>query len=174
MTEPKAPNGTEHPTTGDDPTNAEKPFASSHPPRGTPPRTLAQWIDLFAHCEHPANGVVPAVLVEEDDKRLPFTWCGTCGAMRLEGPNAGWIPPGLAIVFLDETVFADFRRDVSFLARALAELLTSGRALSEALKNVPTENQELRETIGLFALACFEVEQRSQLVRSSLEPGIAP
>jgi hypothetical protein len=171
MTEPKATNGTEPPTTADDPTHSAKPFASSHPPRGTPPRTLAQWIDFFAHCEHPANGVVPGVLVEENDKRLPFTWCGTCGAMHLlVGTDPGWIPPGLATVFLDDTVFVDFRRDVAFLARALAELLTSGRALSEALKSAPNENQELREAIGFFALTCLEVEQRAQLVRGSLEP----
>jgi hypothetical protein len=170
MTKPKASDGTEPTTTADGPTPPEKPFASSHPPRGTPPRTLAQWIHMLAHCEHPVNGVVPGVLIEDDDKHISFTWCGTCGAMRLlTGTDPGWIPPGLATVFLDDTVFEDFRRDFAFLARALAELLTSARALSEAPKGALGENRDVRKTIGLFALACLELEQRAQLFRGLLE-----
>lgn len=141
----------------------EQRFASSQPPAVMPPRTLPEWIRMFAACPHPENGVVAAVLAEENDTRLPFRWCGTCGAVLLStGGDPVWCPPGLAIAFLTEDVFADFARNLDSLAKALAELLASARSIKGRIAPAAAGDDDLLERLRQFEVAAFEAECRAR------------
>jgi hypothetical protein len=134
-------------------------FASSRPPAHGPSRTLAEWVQMFAACPHPANGVVRATLMDAGDTRAPFEWCGTCGAVRFPiEANGGWWAPGLALVLGADGV-AGFDRAVGALAKQLAELLESARAIKSAVATGPSASADLLEKVRLFEVDCFQVEQ---------------
>ena len=162
----------QNPTDGsDDATSASQTcFISSRPPAAAHERTLAHWVRAFANCDHPNNGVTPAVLIEPNDSRTTFSWCGTCGAVRVpDDATSPWIRPGLAVVLHDGEGLSAFERNVELLVQAVAGLLKMARSVSGCVTDpVDSRSGELSACINALAVAGIEIERLARLALGDL------
>jgi len=177
MTDPEDPDDSrgDPPVTNPRPSALRRLHVSSHPPRG-PEWTLGQSIGVLTTCQHPQTSLSSAVVVEPDGSRIPIQWCGACGAIvLLEGGEARWIRPGLALFLGEEKHLSALALDVEVLVNAAAELTDAANSLGERMMNQPQPPPaEVLSGVEHIEFASTEIEHGLRAVLERLALRVTP
>jgi hypothetical protein len=118
----------------------------------------------------------PPSVVEPNGSRIPIRWCGACGAIALlEGGEAQWIRPGLALFLGEEKRLSALARDVEVLVNAAAELANAAKSLGERMTNQPQPPYaEVLSSVQHIEFASTEIEHGVRAVLGQLALRTAP